>query len=155
GAADVRAGMAAVREGDVLVVRDHDLVPRADLSVELFDDGLPIWRGYQAPHVVDLQTLPPPERAEATRRAHTEADYVLVPVPDAGGAPSEQSGLDLSIVVDTSAATEPAALAVARAATGALLAHLGKADRAVVWAGDAVLRAVVPGRDKLALLDEA
>jgi tetratricopeptide (TPR) repeat protein len=155
GAADVRAGMAAVREGDVLVVRDHDLIPRADLSVELFDDGLPIWRGYQAPHAVDLQTLPPAERAEATRRAHTEADYVLVPVPETGAAGGEKSGLDLSIVIDTSAATEPAALAVARAATGALLAHLGQADRAVVWAGDAVLRPVVPGKDRLGVLDEA
>ncbi len=65
GAKDVRSGMAGVREGDTLVVRDHDLVPRADLAVELFDDGLPLWRGYQAPHVVDAETLAPPERAEA------------------------------------------------------------------------------------------
>ncbi len=158
GASDVRAGMAAVREEDLLVVRDHDLVPRADLSVELFDDGLPIWRGYLAPHTVDTETLPPAERAEAMRRGRTEADYVLVPIPDggaAGGGEGEGAGLDLAIVVDTSAATEPAALAVARAATGAILAHLGKNDRAVVWAGDATLRPVVPGKDKLAPFDEA
>jgi len=155
GAKDVRAGMAGVREGNALVVREHDLVPRADLAVELFDEGLPVWRGYQAPHTVDTETLAPTERAEALQRSRTEAEYVLVPVADVGPALAAPAGLDLSIVIDTSAGTEPAALAVARAATGALLAHLGKSDRAVVWAGDASLRPVVPGRDKLAPLDEA
>src|SRR5580704_235024 len=154
GAKEVRAGMAGVRDGDTLIVREHDLVPRADLAVELFDDGLTRRRGYTAPHAVDAESLQPSERAEALKRARTEADYVLVPVPDEA-SPDEKNGLDLAIVVDTSAATETAALAVARAATGALLAHLGKDDRAVVWAGDAVLRPVVPGKEKLAALDEA
>jgi Ca-activated chloride channel family protein len=155
GAKDVRAGMAGVRDGDALVIREHDLVPRADLSVELFDDGLPQARGYQAHHVVDAETLPPTERAEALKRANGEAEYVLVPLDGASDGAPEPLGLDLAIVVDTSAATETAALAVARAATGALLAHLGNNDRAVVWGGDASLRPVVPGRDKLATLDEA
>ena len=155
GAKDVRAGMAGVREGETVIVREHDLVPRADLAIELFDGGLAEWRGYPAPHVVDMDTLPPTERNEALGRARKEAEYVLVPVRDGTAATPEPQGLDLAIVVDTSAATETAALAIARAATGALLAHLGKNDRAVVWAGDARLRAVVPGRDKLAALDEA
>ena len=158
GAKEIRAGMAGVRDGDALVVREHDLVPRADLAVELFDDGITLTgaRGYTAPHAVDVEALLPAERADALKRARTEADYVLVPVPDdAAPAQGEKTGLDLVIVVDTSAATETAALAVARAATGALLAHLGKDDRAVVWAGDAVLRPVVPGKEKLAPLDEA
>ncbi|MFT3772002.1 MAG: VIT domain-containing protein [Minicystis sp.] len=155
GAKDVRAGMAGVRGGDTLVVRAHDFVPRADLAVELFDDGPSTWRGYRAPHVVDAETLPPSERSEAMRKARTEAEYVLVPVWDGDVAGNAGNGLDLAIVVDTSAATEPAALAIARAATGALLAHLGKDDRAVVWAGDSSLRPVVPGRDKLAPIDEA
>ena len=163
GAREVRAGMAGVRDGDTLVVREHDLVPRADLAVELFDgghDGPAVWRGYQAPHTIDTGSLPPSERAEAMRKARTEADYVLVPVWDGDQAEATKTnaapaGLDLAIVVDTSAATETASLAVARAATGALLAHLGKSDRAVVWAGDASLRPVVPSRDKLAPLDDA
>jgi Ca-activated chloride channel family protein len=170
GAKDVRAGMAGVRDGDTLVVRDHDLVPRADLAIELFDEGVSDAQGYRAAHAVDVETLPAAERAEAMRRARTEADYVLVPftmggdppyppaqpVPgDAGGTSPPPAGLDLAIVVDTSAATDPAALSIARAATGALLAHLGKDDRAVVWAGDATLRPIVAGKDKLAALDEA
>lgn len=161
GAAEVRAGMAGVRDGDTLVVREHDLVPRADLAVELFDEGREgpaAWHGYQAPHTVDVDALPPSERPEAMRKARTEADYVLVPVWDgdrAEAAEAGAAGLDLAIVVDTSAATETASLSIARAATGALLAHLGASDRAVVWAGDASLRPVVPARDKLAPVDEA
>ncbi|MEO5726749.1 MAG: vWA domain-containing protein, partial [Byssovorax sp.] len=58
-------------------------------------------------------------------------------------------------VVDTSAATDPASLAIARAATAALLAHVGKDDHAVVWAGDAGLRPILPGVGKPAALDEA
>ena len=54
---DVRVGMSGVREDNALVVRAHDLVPRADLSVELFDDGLATPRGYMAPHTVDLEAL--------------------------------------------------------------------------------------------------
>ena len=40
-------------------------MPRADLAVELFDDGMAVPRGFTAPHVVDLETLPPTERPEA------------------------------------------------------------------------------------------
>ncbi|APR78012.1 Hypothetical protein A7982_03359 [Minicystis rosea] len=155
GAKDVRAGMAGVRAGESLVVRAHDFVPRADLAIELFDEGPQTWRGYRASHVIDAETLPPSERAEARRKAGAEADYVLVPVWDGDIPGATGTGLDLAIVVDTSAATDPASLAIARAATGALLAHLGKDDRAVVWAGDSSLRPIVPGRDQLAPVDEA
>ena len=170
GAKDVRVGMAGTREGETLVVREHDLVPRADLAVELFDDGPKEVRAYSASHSVDTATLFPAERPEALRRARDEADYLLVPVrgaavpaqpvPD-GAAPGEAGlrpiprGLDLAIVVDTSAATDPASLAIARAATAALLAHVGKDDHAVVWAGDAGLRPILPGVGKPAALDEA
>ena len=158
GAKEVRAGMAGQRDGDTLVVREHDFVPRADLSVELFDEGVPLWKGYQAPHTLDLETLPPAERNEAQKKVSKEADYVLVPVPgDTGseGAGAVAPGIDLAIVVDTSAATEPSALAISRAATAALLAHLGKDDRVAVFAGDASLRPVIPGRRALTAASEA
>ena len=72
-----------------------------------------------APHTIDLETLPPTERAEAMTRARTEADYVLVPVR-AADVPLAKGGLDLAIVIDTSAATDAPSLAIARAATAAL-----------------------------------
>lgn len=154
GAREVRSGMAGERKAETIVVREHDLSPRADLAVELFDDGLAAPRGFVAPHVVDLDTLPPSERDEARRLAKQEADYVIVPIR-AADVPMAPGGLDLAIVIDTSAATEAASLAIARAATAALLAHLGPSDRALVLAGDDGLRPVVPGLTQLAAMDDA
>jgi Ca-activated chloride channel family protein len=154
GAKEIRSGMAGVREGDRLLVREHDLVPRADLAVELFDDGQDAPRGYTAPHVVDVETLFPAERAEAQRRARDEAEYLLVPIR-AAEVPLLEGGLDLGLIIDTSAATDAGSLAIARAATAAILAHAGKDDRVVVWAGDAGLRPVVPGKGALEALSNA
>jgi Ca-activated chloride channel family protein len=154
GATEVRVGMAGSRDGNVVVVRAQDHVPRADLSVELFDAGTKSARGYRAVHRPDLEALPPSQRAEATRLAQNEADYLLVPVR-AADVPAPAGGLDLAIVVDASAATDAPALALARAATNALLAHLGKDDRAAVWAGDDALRPLLEDRAELAPVDEA
>jgi Ca-activated chloride channel family protein len=151
---EVRVGMAGVREGNVVTVREHDLVPRADLAIELFDRGAGGPLGYRAPHALPLDTLPPGERADAEKRARGEADYVLVRLRP-GDIPTPEGGLDLAIVVDTSAATDPASLAVARAATAALLAHLGAGDRAAVWAGDTGLRPLLADRPGFAPVDDA
>src|SRR6202008_279171 len=62
-------------------------------------------------------------------------------------------GIDLAIVVDTSAATESGALAIARSLSSALLAHLGPDDRAALWAGDATLRPVADGSGDLVAVD--
>ncbi len=153
-ARDVRVGMAGVQSGDSLVVRAHDFVPRADLSLELLDDGVTEQRGYRAKHTVDLGALAPDARNAAAAKAEGEADYLLVPVrPNDAKLPS--GGLDLAIVIDASAATDPATLSVARAATAALLSHLGDQDRAVVMAGDDGLRPIVPGLEKLSKIDAA
>ena len=153
-ARDVRVGMAGVQSGGSLVVRAHDFVPRADLSLELLDDGVTEQRGYRAKHVVDLEALAPDARNAASAKAEGEADYLLVPVrPKDARLPS--GGLDLAIVIDASAATDPATLSVARAATSALLSHLGDQDRAVVLAGDDGLRPIVPGLEQLSKFDAA
>ena len=152
-AREVRVGMEGVRDGGALIVRAQDFTPRADLAVELFDDGLTSLQGVSARHVVDLEVLPPEERGAAQRQAGGEPDYVLVPVR-ADDVPLPQGGLDLAIVVDTSAATGTADLAIARAATAALLAHLGPEDRVAIWAGDSRLRPAAPGADRLASVDE-
>ncbi|AKT39052.1 VIT domain-containing protein [Chondromyces crocatus] len=143
GATEVRVGMQGTREGNTLIVRAQDLVPRADLAVELFDNGIP-QGGVTARHVVDLSVLPPEERPEAQRRAQGEADYVLVPIR-AADVPVLAGGLDLAVVLDASAATDANALGIGRAAVAALLAHLGPEDRVAVWAGDSALRPVAGG----------
>jgi Ca-activated chloride channel family protein len=153
-AREVRVGMSGVREGNSIIVRAQDFVPRADLAVELFDDGVIAPRAYTAPHTVDLDTVQPSERSEALKAAKTEADYLLVPVR-AADVPLAKGGLDLAIVIDTSAATDAPSLAIARATTAALLAHLGKEDRVAIWGGDTSLTPVVPGREGLQAIDEA
>lgn len=154
GARDVRVGMAGIRSGDELVVRAHDFVPRADLALELLDAGIEEQRAYRAPQRVDFEALPPDQRDAAAKKAQDEADYLLVPVrPVEAKLPS--GGLDLAIVIDASAATDPATLSIARAATSALLSHLGEQDRALVLAGDDALRPVVPGWLKLSPVDAA
>jgi Ca-activated chloride channel family protein len=151
-ARDVRVGMQGKLIGDRVIVKGFDVVPRADLAVELYDDGPKSAIGYRAPHTLDLDSMPPAEIAKAARDVKKESDYLLVPVrPTRANEPA--GGLDLAIVVDTSAATEPSALSVARAATGALLSYLGPDDRAAVWAGDATLRSVAPGSDQFAVVD--
>jgi tetratricopeptide (TPR) repeat protein len=151
GAKAVRSGMAGTRVEDRIVVRAHDFVPRADFSLELFDDGVSAQRAFIAPHMPDLDVLPPDDRADAAKRAKGEADYFLVPLR-ATEETQAPRGLDLVVVVDTSAGTDAASLALARSATGALLAHLGGDDRVAVFTGDTALAPV--GADALGKLDE-
>jgi hypothetical protein len=154
GAREARVGMAGVKSGSSLIVRAHDFVPRADLALELFDEGITEQRAYRARHVVDLEALAPEARSAASDKARGEADYLLVPVrPSDVKLPS--GGLDLAIVIDASAATDSATLSMARAATAALLSHLSEQDRALVLAGDDGLRPIVAGWDKLAKVDDA
>ena len=148
GAKEVRAGMAGVRDGDTLVVREHDLVPRADLAVELFDDGAcRASRGYRRRTRSTSRRCRPTERAEALRRARTEADYVLVPVRrrHRRGARGAAGSIWRSSSTPRRRPRPRRSRSRARRRR-ALLAHLGKDDRAVVWAGDAALRPVVPGQ---------
>ncbi len=155
----VRAGMDATREGDVLTVRRHDFVPRADLSVEMFDaidDGSKDpsktfrkpgeTRIYQAGHALDAAMLPPDQGASDTNAKNPEAGYVLVPVSIAD-LPKPSGGLDLEIIVDTSAATDTSSLSLERAAVKSLMAHLGKGDRVAVMTGDDELRPVLAVKD--------
>jgi Ca-activated chloride channel family protein len=154
GAREVRTGMNGERVGEQILVRASDVVPRADLSVELLDEGTQGVAGYRMPHAPDLTLLAPDARGEAERGAKSEADYVLVPLrPMRAVEPA--GGLDLAIVVDASAGMDAASMAIARAATGAILAHLGKDDRAAVWAGDTRLRPVAAASDQMAPVDEA
>ncbi|MFZ5893606.1 MAG: VIT domain-containing protein [Myxococcota bacterium] len=154
GALRVRAGMNGKREGDRVVVKAFDFVPRADLSVELFDNGQATAVAYRAPHRLQREDVPEgTETGFASAVASEEADYLALPLRAAGNVVQAATGVDVAIVVDTSAATEPSALALARNMAGSLLAQLGPEDRAALWAGDASLRAVANGSDALAPVD--
>ena len=154
GAREVRAGMDAVREGARVIVRATDLAPRADLAIELFDDGDTGRNAYRAPHAIDPETVAEERRGKLAAEAKDEADYVLVPVRitprDAGPL-----GLDVALVVDASAGTDDVSLRTARTAAAALLAHLGPNDRVAAWAADASLRALASGSETLAAAGDA
>jgi Ca-activated chloride channel family protein len=85
--------------------------------------------------------------------SRAESNYIAIPLRAPAPPANEPSGIDLAIVIDTSAATEPSALAIARSMAASLLTHLGPQDRAALWAGDATLRAVAPGSETLTTVD--
>jgi Ca-activated chloride channel family protein len=149
----VRAGMGGKRDGQHVVMQAFDFVPRADLAVELFDGGQNGLVAYRAPHVLSAEDVPVNAGAGfAAKVAAEEKDYLLIPVRSP--APEgETKGVDLAIVVDTSAATDAGSLAIARSLAAALLAHLGPEDRAALWAGDATLRPVADGSGQLTAID--
>jgi tetratricopeptide (TPR) repeat protein len=153
-ARSVRAGMNGKREGDKISVQAFDFVPRADLAVELFDGGQDTAVVYRAPHALGAEDMPRGADRDFGRNvSREEADYVAVPLRVFGGAAVPDTGLDLAVVVDTSAATDPGALAIARSMASSLLAHLGPADRAALFAGDATLWPAAAGSGELTTLD--
>lgn len=155
GATRVRAGMNGRVEGKSVVIQAFDFIPRADLSVELFDSGESEAVAYRARHALTAADIPMNADANFAKQvSKEEPDYLLVPLRS-GAVEAPTKGIDLAIVVDTSAATEPGALAVARSLTAALLAHLGPDDRAALWAGDATLRPVGDGGGELGPVDAA
>ncbi len=155
GASRVRAGMGGKQEGQKVTIQAFDFVPRADLAVELFDSGEENAIAYRAPHTLTAEDVP--MNADATFAAKVSAeepDYLLVPMRSTAPADAGK-GVDLAIVVDTSAATEPFALAIARTLTSALLSHLGADDRAALFTGDATLRPAFDGSGEMAPVDAA
>jgi tetratricopeptide (TPR) repeat protein len=153
GATTIRAGMGATFDGKTVVVKAFDFVPRADLSVELFDLGGGQAVAYRAPHDLAPEDVPDNVDGDFARTVEREeAPYLAVPVR----APHAEDGdeaLDLAIVIDTSAATESSALAISRTIASSLLSHLGPRDRAALFAGDASLRPVTGDSAALSAVD--
>jgi Ca-activated chloride channel family protein len=152
-ASAVRSGMGGVRDGQRLVVKAFDFVPRADLAVELFDGGQGEVVAYRAPHRLGPSDVPENADPDFARKvASEEPDYLAVPLVAPSDAADASQGVDLAIVVDTSAATESSSIAIARSMAGSLLAHLGPEDRVALWSGDALLRPVAEGSGSLTTL---
>ncbi len=150
----VRSGMGGVRDGQRLVVKAFDFVPRADLSVELFDGGQEQAVLYRAPHRLGPSDVPENSDPDFARKVSSEEpDYLAVPLVVPPSEVDASRGLDLAVVVDTSAATESSSLAIARAMASSLLAYLGEEDRVALWSGDALLRPVAEGSGNLTTLD--
>ena len=112
------SGMAGVRDGDAWSSASTTSC-RAPISrVELFDAGLD--RAARLPRRARARSRGAAARASATRPRSARARRPTTCWCRCGRATSRcrAGGLDLAIVVDTSAATDAASLAIARAATG-------------------------------------
>jgi Ca-activated chloride channel family protein len=124
----VRAGAGAVIDRDHhLVISQSDVMPRADLVVEL--EALPTGEA-----TAQRVPLPGDPRGGFVRVA------VRSPVQDTREAHDE--GVDLVIVVDHSAATDELALRLEQAFVESLLGNLDARDAVLVLAGDVTTRAV-------------
>lgn len=131
----VRAGQSArVIDGDHLVITESDVLPRADLVVEM--NGLPTM-------AASAQRVPMPgdPRGGFLRVA------VRPPVETAREARDE--GVDLVIVVDHSAATDELALRLEQAFVESVLDALDPRDSVLVLAGDVATRVIGGDRAEL------
>ncbi len=154
-ATSVRAPLGSVVQGKRLVVKGFDVLPKADLAVELFDSGRSEMLAYRAKHALSTEDAPVGAEADfASKTSQQESDYLLLPlVPPK--TDKLEPGLDLAVVVDSSAATESAAMAVGRSLVDALLTALGPTDRAALFTGDTTLRPVLAESGQLSSIDAA
>jgi Ca-activated chloride channel family protein len=137
-AKSVRAGLGAriAPDGKRVTLERTDYRPRADLVVDLVGPARPAGqaRAYRAAHRL------------LGRALAGEDDYYLlrtVPIPrdDNKGA---RAPLDLVILADISAGTDPVHLQLARTTAEALLRHLGPDDRVALVGADLELHAPGP-----------
>jgi tetratricopeptide (TPR) repeat protein len=153
-ASRIRAPVGTVLQGKQLIVKAFDLLPKSDLAVELFDAGQSEILAYRAKHALSKSDVPVGAAEDfASKTSAEEPDYVLLPLTPPK-AEQVEPGLDLAIVVDSSAANESSAMAVSRSLVDALLAALGPTDRAALFTGDTTLRPVAAESQQLTRLDE-
>ncbi|NUP05690.1 MAG: VWA domain-containing protein [Polyangiaceae bacterium] len=128
GATQVAAGMGAEVSGNTVELRKSDFRASADFVVDMeIPAPLSKARGYVAEAGND----------EATFVVRTEA-------PRLDG--SNEEGLTLAVVLDTSASIDPALLDAGRAFVEALAKSLGDRDRIVILASDTSARPVGPAK---------
>ena len=120
GAAALEAGMGARVEGGKVVLRRSDFRPHADFALDLLD-------GKEHP------ARRPAYRVFSNEGPRDGArGYLLVPVELPFGKPPAQ--VDLVLVADVSAATDPGRLDLERAVVDAILRQLAPGDRVALLA---------------------
>lgn len=135
-----RAGMGALTEGGRVVLRRSDFRPRADFTLDILDteDGA---EAAQAPHIYTY-TVQPTELHPVTGERAPEETFVAVDIPTHELAPSDEDvPLSLVLLVDTSGATEPEELELARGLVEHVLQQLAPTDKVALRFGDLVTRA--------------
>ncbi len=120
GATRLEAGLGASVDGHSVVLQRSDFRPRADFVLALEGGG-----------------KTGPARAYVSGKKEREGRYLMVRLaPPELRRTGAREGMDLVVVVDTSADTDPSELQLARATVAALLGHLGPDDRVAVLGAD-------------------
>ncbi len=136
GATEVRASAGALRSDHFVTLAQSDVIPTSDLVLEL--------RATALPEASLVRSQSPDDAAGRARTGASldRAGYVRVavqaPFPEAREARDE--GVDLVLLVDRSAATDPAAMQLQQATAEALVRALSPRDRVLVLAGDVSTR---------------
>ncbi len=135
-----RAGMGALTEGGNVVLRRSDFRPRADFTLDVLDTEEKT-EVAQAPHVYTYRVASTAVDP-VTGAPGPEETFVAVDLPTHELAPSEEDvPLSLVMLVDTSGATEPEELELARGLVEHVLQQLAPTDRVALRFGDLVTRA--------------
>ncbi|MFH2009050.1 MAG: AgmX/PglI C-terminal domain-containing protein [bacterium] len=120
GAKRVNASLGAAVGRNEVVLRRSDFRPRADFVVALHGGGVSA-----------------PARGYLSEKATADGRYLMVRLrPRELRRAGKRRGLDLVLVVDMSADTDPTELQLARTSVEALLRHLGAGDRVAVLGAD-------------------
>ena len=133
GAERVDATLGATVERNQVLVRRSDFRPRADFVVALRG-------GRKAPEA----------RGFLAEKKSKDGRYLMVRVrPRELARTGKRRGLDLVVVVDLSADTDPSELQLGRTMVEALLRHLGQGDRVAVLGADLNVYSAVGGKPTL------
>lgn len=132
GANEVRASEGARRDDTHVTFSQSDAIPSADFVLDL--RGAP-------PRDASAVRVPPSGRSGPNEDRYGFVRVaVQAPAPEARSARDE--GVDLVVVVDHSAATDPVSLQLGQSFAEALARSLSERDRILVLAGDVGTRAV-------------
>jgi TonB family protein len=138
--APTRAGMGALTEGGRVVLRRSDFRPRADFTLDILDPQ-ETTETAQAPRVYTYRA-PSNDVNPITGERAPDETFVAVDIPTHELAPSDEDvPLSLVLLVDTSGATEPEELELARGLVEHVLQQLAPTDRVALRFGDLVTRA--------------
>ena len=143
GSRRVEAGMGASVEGASVVLRRSDYQPRADFVLTLHGGA-----GAGAGTVK--------ARGYVSKDAGKDGTYFMARLrPKDLERAGKREGLDLVVVVDTSADTDTTELQLARTTVEALVRHLGPGDRVAVLGADLGLHRPGGGKARLAKVTPA
>ncbi len=136
----MRAGMGATVENGRVVLRRSDFRPRADFSLDLYDETAP-----PSDQVTSYVVSAPAEQGGGPQ-AEGQESYILFDIPtEAIVADQEQETpppLELVMLLDVSGETDPEDLEIARAVIEAVLRQVTPTDRVAIRLAD--LSAHVP-----------